>query len=501
MSDKSLRNLDSCEIKCKAATYFFDLDLGIGIGVGGLVSSTMAELQAIVLALECVLLNSSVKHLGVLGNEHADVLAGLTAGSDLVLSVLIKKKYIKTGGVAVSGNIQHIEVRSGSDVCLYDRTYPSVLCLHCREVKSSNHSFVCSFNSGIYKNLLTSYLADWCVMLLLCASDDVLYITVSKGFLFKEWFLKALSIFDNTKSVKNFMVNFVRDLGAAHCAEIWLVKAKYRIFMKKGGLIFHDVSAFSVIHGLLCLFLAEIIKLFGIAEALDPGKALLVFENRRFYKHSYVCIFFGLAAVSSISINIQADGKIIELRPPYATALEKYNVSIHYDKAMKAYFERTFRDLKWTALLHLCSFIPILGTFVYPLASGYALVSSLGLTSATTIGILIYMIPGTKTLAILFLETLFGSRKLTRELLEPYFARLQFDHEMKRRWFAERSDPLPIIGVFFFGVAQAAAALLLVKTIEPPPLPPGFKTEYVQDIKYKDNGLNKDPYGFLFGKK
>ncbi|KAG9289721.1 hypothetical protein G9A89_014456 [Geosiphon pyriformis] len=204
--------------------------------------------------------------------------------------------------------------------------------------------------------------------------------------------------------------------------------------------------------------------------------------------------------------DVDADGKIIELRPPYATALEKYDVSIQYWKEMNAYLKRTLRDLKWTALLYLCSFIPILGTFVYPLASGYALVRSLGLTSATTVGILIYIIPGTKKLAILFLETLFASRMLTRELLEPYFARLQFDRETKRRWFAEREAILfgfsiafyffiriPIIGMFFFGVAQAAAALLLVKTTEPPP-PPGSETEYVQDIKYKDNRLKKKPY-------
>ncbi|KAG9299860.1 hypothetical protein G9A89_003404 [Geosiphon pyriformis] len=114
----------------------------------------MAELQVIVLALECVPLNSFIvvyldsqaaldvcvvelaltssnfcnhcwmvwcgivnfikkkrldvfwckikKHLGVLNNKCADVLAGLATGFNLVLSVLIEKKFIKTGGVAVS---------------------------------------------------------------------------------------------------------------------------------------------------------------------------------------------------------------------------------------------------------------------------------------------------------------------------------------------------------------------------------------------------------------
>ncbi|KAG9305929.1 hypothetical protein G9A89_016582 [Geosiphon pyriformis] len=56
----SLRDLGLCKMKYSATAYFSDLDLSISAKVGGLVSSTMAELQTIALALECVSLGSSI---------------------------------------------------------------------------------------------------------------------------------------------------------------------------------------------------------------------------------------------------------------------------------------------------------------------------------------------------------------------------------------------------------------------------------------------------------
>ncbi|KAG9295345.1 hypothetical protein G9A89_013374 [Geosiphon pyriformis] len=158
-TDRLLRDLGSCEMKCGAAAYFFDLDLSISARVGGLVSSTMVELQAIALALECVspdslvvvfldsqaVLNACVaelalvsldfynrcwiewhdilnlikgkqldvfwrkvkEHSGVIGNECVNKLASLAAGSPLELPVLVKERFIKTGRVAMSRNVCH----------------------------------------------------------------------------------------------------------------------------------------------------------------------------------------------------------------------------------------------------------------------------------------------------------------------------------------------------------------------------------------------------------
>ncbi|KAG9298208.1 hypothetical protein G9A89_002696 [Geosiphon pyriformis] len=148
-TDGLLRDLGLCEIKCGAAAYFSNLGLDISAKIGGIVSSIMAELQTIVLALECVSPNSLVVvysdsqavldvcvaesalvsldfhnhywmkwhgivnlikrkqldvfwhkvkgHSGVVGNKRANKLTNLAVGSTLVLLVLVKEKFVKTG--------------------------------------------------------------------------------------------------------------------------------------------------------------------------------------------------------------------------------------------------------------------------------------------------------------------------------------------------------------------------------------------------------------------
>ncbi|KAG9292211.1 hypothetical protein G9A89_023931 [Geosiphon pyriformis] len=60
-TDGSLSNLSTVGYRAGTAAFFEDIDLGLGISMSGLMSSTLAELQAIALALECVLLLSFVK--------------------------------------------------------------------------------------------------------------------------------------------------------------------------------------------------------------------------------------------------------------------------------------------------------------------------------------------------------------------------------------------------------------------------------------------------------
>ncbi|KAG9307175.1 hypothetical protein G9A89_017003 [Geosiphon pyriformis] len=306
-------------MRCSVAAYFSNMNQDIGIRVGRLVSSTLAKLKEL-----SVFWHKIKEHLGVADNEHADKLANLAASSDLVLLVLVKEIFIKTGEMAMSGN----EAGSGSAVIskdmignvdwhpdlymaagfinksttnlqsyflkalyhcllvavqkhLYNKDYPSVLCLYYGEVKSSDHFFVCVFDSEVHKNLLAFYLAKWCAvsglglylsqisqMLSLCISDDELYTTLNKDFLFRDWYLKAVSVLNNTKLVSRVIINFVWNFGAAHHADIWLVKAKYRVFMEKSGLVPHDGSVLPVTWSLLSLFLARVVRLLGVIEVL-----------------------------------------------------------------------------------------------------------------------------------------------------------------------------------------------------------------------------------------
>ena len=112
---------------------------------------------------------------------------------------------------------------------------------------------------------------------------------------------------------------------------------------------------------------------------------------------------------------------------------EKYDNSINYWDEMKHYLKRTLIQIRNATALYLLSFLPLVGRMVYPAASAWYLVNSLGLYPACTVGVLMYITPGTKYLAIVFLETLNITRTLTREVLEPYFSRIKFENEGKRK--------------------------------------------------------------------
>ncbi|KAG9287754.1 hypothetical protein G9A89_004157, partial [Geosiphon pyriformis] len=47
------------------------------------------------------------EHSDIADNKHADKFADSAASSDLVLLVLVKKMFIKAGGVAVSDNVRY----------------------------------------------------------------------------------------------------------------------------------------------------------------------------------------------------------------------------------------------------------------------------------------------------------------------------------------------------------------------------------------------------------
>jgi hypothetical protein len=92
-----------------------------------------------------------------------------------------------------------------------------------------------------------------------------------------------------------------------------------------------------------------------------------------------------------------------------------------------------------------------------------------------------------------------------RELLEPYFARIHFSKEEKRRWFHNREGILfgfgvgfyillrvPLLGVLIYGIAEASTAYLITKITDPPP-PPSRSTGFTasqQEWRNKHEFLN-----------
>ncbi|KAG9296440.1 hypothetical protein G9A89_015032 [Geosiphon pyriformis] len=358
-STLSLNGLGTVAMKAEAVVFFEDINSGLGVGVSGLVSFTLSELQAIALALECVLSSHVVDlfsdsqvvldacksesllacpdfrnycwiecchianvihrknltvnwikikgHLGISGNKRADELAKNAALSTWHLPHLVSKHFLRAGGNKVSGNSRHFvhdvfwsilhtrwEVGSGFWVLvaglhngvdwsksflvwhpdshlaagftsartvglqtyfmksshhqlsvtvrkhLYNRCYPSVVCLFCGDVKFSDHET----RSGLSQS--TS-----CVLQLLasCFSDATISTTLYKGFVFDDWYCEFFSVFKDAKVVALNIVCFVHE----------------------NRLIPHDGSIPVLVSGLSTVLSASVIRLLGVIKAFGIG--------------------------------------------------------------------------------------------------------------------------------------------------------------------------------------------------------------------------------------
>ncbi|KAJ5970818.1 uncharacterized protein N7479_000736 [Penicillium vulpinum] len=176
------------------------------------------------------------------------------------------------------------------------------------------------------------------------------------------------------------------------------------------------------------------------------------------------------------------------LRSLYYPNLSQYSakggssVSRPFPEALKSFFNRYTKKVGMMLGLYLLSMVVIIGRFVMPAATFYTFRSHVGSTPAAVIFGIGLILP--KTYIIMFLHTYFSSRSLMRELLEPYFCRIKFTAEQKRRWFRDREGVLfgfafaftvllriPYIGVLMYGIAEASTAYLVTKITDPPPSP------------------------------
>ncbi|KAG9290474.1 hypothetical protein G9A89_002449 [Geosiphon pyriformis] len=132
--NSSIKNFGTSDAVEGAATYFSDLGLHVGVEVHGLLSSTLAEMQAIALTelslvaldfhnkcwVECHHIANLVKcknisvvwvkvkgHSGVLSNEHADCLTDTATSSGLFLPANIKENFLLADGKVISGKAHH----------------------------------------------------------------------------------------------------------------------------------------------------------------------------------------------------------------------------------------------------------------------------------------------------------------------------------------------------------------------------------------------------------
>ncbi|KAG9295343.1 hypothetical protein G9A89_013372 [Geosiphon pyriformis] len=180
-TDGSIKNFGTSSAARETAAYFSDLGLHIRVK----------------------------SHSGVLGNKHTNRLADLATSSGLVLLANIKKKFLLANSKAIFDNAYSLYMSKATSGLytylikalykklpvvikkhLYDHSYSSVLCVCCKKVNFSDHSFVYGLDFSTCQGLLSKYSSFWKFLtsatlsssvvfqsLALSASDIELYMT------------------------------------------------------------------------------------------------------------------------------------------------------------------------------------------------------------------------------------------------------------------------------------------------------------------------------------
>ncbi|KAG9307686.1 hypothetical protein G9A89_023251 [Geosiphon pyriformis] len=243
-------------------------------------------------------------HSGISGNKCTNVIAGNASLSDWYLSYYLSKCFIVADSSMVSGNSRYFKIGSGSEFLaggllseidwfysflvwhldlhmatdftsrpsankhLYNRLYPSVLCLYCGDVKASDYEFSYKIDDSAIFGFSYSFLGILQI-LSSCVSDSSLAMAFHKGFVFNDWFYKMVTIFHDSKIAGLKIVKFMYFLSLDFRSNVWLVHVKHCAYIEKNGLIFLDSLVFILVSGLASGLSAGVIKLLGIANAFS----------------------------------------------------------------------------------------------------------------------------------------------------------------------------------------------------------------------------------------
>ncbi|KAI8064660.1 hypothetical protein BC940DRAFT_92954 [Gongronella butleri] len=239
----------------------------------------------------------------------------------------------------------------------------------------------------------------------------------------------------------------------------------------------------------------------SIFELIAYVPVIALFFLRYLYPKPLDDLFMeSLLYVDEINVsNGQSSGKSF-----YAAATSDHNMTNRnkhakqqYWQNMRRYMMRTWKKARLGLLIYALSMLPVIGKFMFPLAGAYTTYQALGKTQGIAVGICFIFLPRWATMQLI--RALIGMRALMRELLEPYFARQHFTHQDKLRWFSGRKDVLfgfsaiayliirvPFVGFIGYGIAQASAAYMLTRVIDPAPSSPDTAIDALQIPKKKD---------------
>ncbi|KAG9285722.1 hypothetical protein G9A89_002289 [Geosiphon pyriformis] len=325
-TDGSLKNLGTISCRAGAAAFFKNINLGLSVSVQDLMSSTLIELQAIALALECmpaacsvhlfsdsqVALNAcksesdlvcpdfcnrcwyKVKgHSSISGNDHANSLTNTISLSGWYLPPHVNEHFLLADGSIVSGNFRHfvhdVHWKIGSGSGFLDSDLCSDVDWLCSfRVWHSDLHMATAVRKCIYDKCYSSVLCLYCgkvkmsnhvffcvvddsarhQLLLTCALNLPVSSALYKGFVFNGWLRETISVFHDSKVAGVKISDF-------------------------NGLIPVDGLIPILVSGLVLGFSAGVIKLLGVAEAFG-----VCFGFRK------SCSFFsGIGDPVSVNIN------------------------------------------------------------------------------------------------------------------------------------------------------------------------------------------------------
>ncbi|KAG9306669.1 hypothetical protein G9A89_004216 [Geosiphon pyriformis] len=259
-TDRSLKNFGTVNCSTSATVFFEDIGLSLGVGFDvfytGRITGYCTGFEIKRQHIFNVICNKNLKiswhkmkdHSGVLGNECADVITNTASLSDWCLPPCVDERFIMADAYARTYFMKtlHYHLPVAVWKCLYNRLYPSILCLYCGKVEVSDHAFSCRVDESARRQLLDFHMDSWkilsgsnhassCMLQLLssCASNSSVYMALFKSFVFDSWFWETISVFCDSKLAGLKIVKFVHSLSLAFKDNVWLVRAKHCVYIKK----------------------------------------------------------------------------------------------------------------------------------------------------------------------------------------------------------------------------------------------------------------------------
>ncbi|KAG9295425.1 hypothetical protein G9A89_013454 [Geosiphon pyriformis] len=248
--DGLLKNFGGADVASDAVAFFSAIDMSIGIKIHGLLSSTMAELQAIALSLECVPSSCTVV-------VHTDSQAAIDVCiSEMSLSVpdfrssywlerhqifdLVHKKNLSIYWVKIKG-YSGVDRNVKADAAAGDATGSGQNVISDVLIEAVDwDATVRVWHPNLHmlaevrKEVLVVVSSDWLSVVSLrgssssavlqflgwCSLDVNLYSVLCKEFVLREWCMETVKIFDDRKEAVSAVVGFVGHLVELHHSKV-----------------------------------------------------------------------------------------------------------------------------------------------------------------------------------------------------------------------------------------------------------------------------------------